>query len=70
MKTIVQLVSLSGQSEEITISKLRSNPGEVFTQVELGKEFTISKNGKIVAEIKKPEEFDWAALQRLRKISQ
>lgn len=69
MKTIAQTISLKGQSEEITISELRSKPGEVFAQVEMGKEFTITKSGKVVAEIKKPEEFDWAALAAIRRIS-
>lgn len=68
MKTLVQTVSLKGQTEEITLSDLRSKPGEVFAQVELGKEFTVSKNGRVVAEIKKPEAFDWQALAVLRKL--
>lgn len=69
MKTIADTVSLSGQSETITISDLRSKPGEVFAQVALGKEFTITKSGKPVAEIKSPEEpFDWGALAALRRL--
>lgn len=68
MKTIADQVSLVGHSESITISELRAKPGEVFAQVALGKSFTISKNGKVMAEIKKPESFDLAALARLRKL--
>ncbi len=52
--------------EEITISELRSKPGEVFAQVAMGKVFTISKCGKPIAEIKKTEAFDWVALSKLR----
>lgn len=68
MKTIAQAVSLQGQSEEITISELRSKPGEVFFQVSLGKEFTVTKSGKVVARITPPETFDWGALAMLRKL--
>lgn len=69
MKTIAQSVSLKGQTEEISISDLRSKPGEVFAQVALGKSFTVSKCGKVVAKIDQPENFDWAALARLRRLS-
>lgn len=68
MKTLAEIVSLEGQCEEITISDLRSKPGDVFSQVDLGKEFTVTKNGRVVAEIKKPEQFDWKALSILRKL--
>lgn len=69
MKTISETVSLEGQKEEISISELRSKPGEVFAQVSMGKEFTVSKCGKPVATIKKHEPFDMRALAILRKLS-
>jgi uncharacterized membrane protein YedE/YeeE len=60
---------LEGQSEEITISGLRARPGDVFMQVQMGKKITVTKGGEVIAEIKRPEpEFDWAALQALRKL--
>lgn len=70
MKTIAQIVSLEGQTEEITISELRSKPGEIFAQVALGKCFSISKSGVIIARITPPDkEFDLSALQQIRRIS-
>lgn len=69
MKTIAETISMKGQREEITMSELRANPGEVFAQVGMGKEFDVSKSGKIVANIQKPDDFDWAALQRIRRMS-
>jgi|HubBroStandDraft_2_1064218.scaffolds.fasta_scaffold504583_2 hypothetical protein len=66
--TDVQL--LAGQKEEITICDLRNRPGDVFQQVQMGKTFYITKNGKLIAEIKDPEKlFDWGALAALRKTS-
>lgn len=58
MKTGTRLVQtdlLAGHSEEITMSDFRSRPGDVLTQVQLGKRFTITKSGKVVAEISQPE---------------
>jgi prevent-host-death family protein len=46
---------LAGQSDEITLSDLRSRPGDVFSQVQMGKTFTITKNGKAIAILSKPE---------------
>jgi len=42
---------LAGKSETISMSDLRSRPGDVFDQVQLGKTFTITKGGKVVAVI-------------------
>lgn len=69
MKTLPQLVSLEGQAEEITLSELRSKPGEVFAQVSMGKDFTVTKGGTPVAEITKHKPFDLPALAMLRKLS-
>lgn len=68
MKTLKQQVSMAGQSETISLYDLRCSPGLVFAQVELGKEFKITRRGKVIAEIKPPENFDFAALSVLRKI--
>lgn len=66
MRTLTETKLLEGQTEEITISELRSKPGEVFQQVQMGKEFTVSKSGRVIAEIKAPSVFDWGALSMLR----
>ncbi len=56
MKTLQQLVgSLQGQSETITASELRARPGDVLAQVSLGKTFNISRCGKVIAVLSKPE---------------
>jgi antitoxin (DNA-binding transcriptional repressor) of toxin-antitoxin stability system len=46
---------LADTSEEITVSDFRSRPGDVLMQVQMGRTFTITKNGKPVAVIAKPE---------------
>lgn len=40
---------LRGEMEEITVSDLRAHPGDILTQVSLGKSFCIKRKGKIVA---------------------
>ena len=46
---------LAGQIEEISMTELRQRPGDVIDQVQMGKKFTITKTGKVVAEITTPE---------------
>lgn len=55
-----------------TMTQLREQPGEFIRDVDReGRSFTITKAGKPVARLVPVEgdEFDWAALQRLRKVS-
>ena len=46
---------LEDQSEEITATDFRKHPGDVLLQVQLGKTFTITKNGKAIAVLSRPE---------------
>lgn len=46
---------LEGEVETITIMKFRASPGDVLMQVALGKRFMLTRYGKVVAEIHKPE---------------
>ncbi len=46
---------LKGKSEEISMTDLRSRPGDVIDQVQMGKTFSITKAGKVVAVISQPE---------------
>jgi len=46
---------LKGKSEEISMTDLRSRPGDVIDQVQSGKTFTVTKSGKVVAVISQPE---------------
>lgn len=46
---------LKGKFEEISMTDLRSRPGDVIDQVQSGKTFTITKAGKVVAVISQPE---------------
>ena len=45
-----------GIVEQITISDFRSRPGDVICQVQMGKTFNITKQGKVVAVLQQPEE--------------
>ncbi len=54
MKT-TDMKLLAGQHETLSMSELRSCPGDVVTQVQMGKTFTVEKNGKAVAAIATPE---------------
>ena len=58
MKTLTQEVgkTLNGREETITVTELRSRPGDVLSQVELGKTFNVTRNGKRIAVIFKPNE--------------
>jgi hypothetical protein len=67
MKKLQDKISLVGEYEKITISEFRKNPGEIFTQTQLGKTFEITKNGIVIAQIRRPDTFDFIGLQRLRK---
>lgn len=46
---------LGGQTETITMMHLRESPGDIIEQVQMGKVFTITKAGKVVAVLSKPE---------------
>ena len=49
---------LRGELEVITVSDLRSHPGDVLTQVSLEKRFCIKRKGKVVAFLVPPENAD------------
>jgi prevent-host-death family protein len=51
MKTIKQQVSLEGQTQTITISEFRKQPGDILAQVELGMRFVITRGGKEIADL-------------------
>lgn len=59
---------MAGKTEQITMTDLRSRPGDVIDQVQMGKTFVVSKAGKVVAEISSPEPTAFelgAAIRRL-----
>ena len=49
---------LRGEIEVITVSDLRAHPGDILTQVSLGKSFCIKRNGEIVAFLVHPDDAD------------
>ncbi len=49
---------LVGEHETITAMDLRKGPGDILTQVAMGKVFTITKQGKPIAVLSRPEEQD------------
>ena len=55
VKRLADMNLLEGQTEEITVMDLRRGPGDILAQVALGKVFTITKAGKPVAVLSKPE---------------
>lgn len=56
-KTLIQSLTLDlrGQTEDITVSEFRRNPGDIFLQVQMGKKFLIRRNGRVIAELHAPE---------------
>ena len=46
---------LKGESEKITVMELRQGAGDILDQVELGKTYTITRRGKPVGILSKPE---------------
>lgn len=46
---------LAGTTEEITMTELRQRPGDIIDQVQMGRTFTITKAGKVVAVLSTPE---------------
>ena len=71
MKTLDDMRLLDGQTETITMSELRSRPGDVIAQIQQGKTFTITKGGKAVAVMHAPEPTAFelgAAVRRLKLV--
>lgn len=50
-----QMDLLVGQTEDITLAELRVRIGDVMYQVQMGKVFTITKYGKSIATLQRPE---------------
>jgi hypothetical protein len=53
MKKLTDEISLEGKLEIISISRFRQSPGEVFSQVALGKVYVIMHKGRQCAVISK-----------------
>ena len=54
MKKLIDEVKLN-DTKEISIGEFRKNPGEIFQQVQMGRSFYITKLGKVIAWLTKPE---------------
>lgn len=52
---LAEMKLLQGQKETITMSDLRSRPGDVIAQVQQGKHFEVTKSGNVVAQLSEPE---------------
>jgi len=55
MKRLTDMSLLAGQVEEISMTELRSRPGDIIAQVQMGKTFKVTKNGATVAVLAAPE---------------
>ena len=53
MQKLVDEQLLAGRFEKITMMDLRDRPGEVFTAIELGKTFVVTRWGKDIAVLSK-----------------
>ena len=65
MKHIPDMTLLAGTEETITLMDFRKATGDVIAQVEMGKTFTITRKGKPVAVLSKPEVNLGAEVRRL-----
>jgi antitoxin (DNA-binding transcriptional repressor) of toxin-antitoxin stability system len=52
---LTEMKLMKGKTEQITIMDFRSRPGDILTQVQMGKIFRITKQGKVVAMLSPPE---------------
>ena len=48
-RPITKVINLTGQEETITAMDFRKSPGDILLQVQMGKKFTITRNGVAVA---------------------
>lgn len=53
-KSLAKTMVLAGQTETITVMDFRNAPGDIFLQTQMGKTFTITKNGVVVAMLVPP----------------
>jgi prevent-host-death family protein len=54
-KTLTKSMDLTGQRETITAMDFRKTPGDILLQAQMGKVFTITKNGVAIAVLQAPE---------------
>jgi antitoxin (DNA-binding transcriptional repressor) of toxin-antitoxin stability system len=54
-KVLSKTQILTGQKETISAMDFRRTPGDILLQAQMGKTFSITKNGVIVAVISPPE---------------
>jgi len=54
-KKLPDMKIFSGQIEEITISDFRAAPGDTISQVQMGKNYDVTRNGHVVAVLREPE---------------
>lgn len=70
-KSLVKSMSLVGQEETITAMDFRRSPGDILLQAQMGKVFSITRNGVIVATLSPPEPsaFELGATVRKLKLA-
>ena len=55
-KLLAKSAILTGQTETITAMDFRRAPGDILLQAQMGKTFTITKNGVAIAVLSAPEQ--------------
>ena len=66
MKKLTDMKLLAGTTETISMTELRSRPGDVINQVQMGRVFNITKDGEVVAVFspREPTAFELGAAVR------
>ena len=65
---MTDMLLLTGVTEEISMTALRQRPGDVINQVQMGKTFIITKGGKTVAALSRPEPNAFELAAEIRRL--
>jgi len=69
-KPLTKSIDLTGQQETITAMDFRRTPGDILLQAQMGKCFSITKNGVVVAVLSAPELDAFELAAEVRRLGQ
>jgi len=55
IQRLSEMQFLKGSEVELTLMEFRRRPGDIIAQVQLGRTFRLTKNGRVVAVLTAPE---------------